>query len=70
MRLGKSSALVIDKALMDPLKVRMDTPLEVATDGKSIIVSLQIEENAEATLLHTLEKIDQKHRSVLSKLGK
>ena len=70
IRHGNSAALVIDKALMDLLKVRMDTPLEVTTDGKSIIISPQTKENAEATLLHTLEKINQKHRSVLSKLGK
>ena len=67
---GNSAALVTDKALMDPLKVRMDTRLEVTTDGKSIIISPQTKENAEAALLHTLKKINQKHRSVLSKLEK
>ena len=70
IRHGNSAALVIDKALMDLLKVRMDTPLEVTTDGKNIIISPQTKENAEATLLQTLERINQKHRSVLSKLGK
>jgi antitoxin component of MazEF toxin-antitoxin module len=34
IRHGNSAALVIDKALMDLLKVRMDTPLEVTTDGQ------------------------------------
>ena len=67
---GNSAALVIDKALMDLLKVRMDTPLEVTTDGKNIIISPQTKENAEATLLQALERINQKHGSVLSKLGK
>jgi antitoxin component of MazEF toxin-antitoxin module len=67
---GNSAALVIDKTLMDLLKVRMDTPLEVTTDGKNIIISPQTTENAEATLLQTLERINQKHGSVLSKLGK
>jgi len=67
---GNSAALVIDKALMDLLKVRMDTPLEITTDGRNIIISPQTEESAEATLLESLEKINKKHGSVLSKLGK
>ncbi len=67
---GNSAALVIDKALMDLLKVRMDTPLEVTTDGKNIIISPQTKESAEATLLEALERINQKHGSVLAKLAK
>jgi antitoxin component of MazEF toxin-antitoxin module len=70
IRHGNSAALVIDKALMDLLKVRMDTPLEVTTDGKNIIISPQTKENVETTLLETLERINHKHGSVLSKLGK
>ena len=67
---GNSAALVIDKALMDLLKVRMDTPLEVTTDGRNIIISPQTNERAEAELLTALERINQKHGSVLAKLGK
>ena len=67
---GNSAALVIDKALMDLLKMRMDTPLEVTTDGKNIIISPQTKRNAEATLLESLEKINSRHGTVLAKLGK
>ncbi len=67
---GNSAALVIDKALMDLLKMRMDTPLEVTTDGKNIIISPQTRRNAEATLLEALEKINNRHRAVLARLGK
>jgi antitoxin component of MazEF toxin-antitoxin module len=67
---GNSAALVIDKALMDLLKVRMDTPLEVTTDGRNIIISPQTNEKAEAELLVALERINQKHGSVFAKLGK
>jgi hypothetical protein len=48
----------------------MDTPLEVTTDGKNIIISPQVNERAEATLLQALERINQRHGTVLSKLGK
>jgi antitoxin component of MazEF toxin-antitoxin module len=33
-KLGNSYALVIDKPILDLLKIRPDTPLEIATDGK------------------------------------
>ena len=67
---GNSAALVIDKALMDLLKVQMDTPLEVTTDGKNIIISPQTRRNAEVDLLDALERINKKHGAVLSRLGK
>ena len=70
IRHGNSAALILDKALLDLLKVEMDTPLEVTTDGRNIIVSPQVNERAEATLLQSLERINQMHGSVLSKLGK
>lgn len=70
IRHGNSAALILDKALLDLLKVQMDTPLEVTTDGRNIIVSPQMNERAEATLLHALERINKKHGSVLAKLGK
>jgi death on curing protein len=70
IRHGNSAALVLDKALLDLLKVQMDTPLEVTTDGQNIIISPQSVDRAEATLLQTLERINKKHGSVLAKLGK
>jgi death-on-curing protein len=70
IRHGNSAALILDKALLDLLKVEMDTPLEVTTDGRNIIVSPQVNARAEATLLQALERINKKHGSVLAKLGK
>jgi antitoxin component of MazEF toxin-antitoxin module len=70
IRHGNSAALILDKALLDLLKVEMDTPLEVTTDGHNIIVSPQVNARAEATLLQALERINKKHGSVLAKLGK
>jgi antitoxin component of MazEF toxin-antitoxin module len=70
IRHGNSAALVLDKALLDLLKIQMDTPLEVTTDGRNVIISPQSTERAEATLLQALEKINQKHGSVLARLGK
>jgi len=70
IRHGNSAAVVLDKALLDLLRVEMDTPLEITTDGKSIIISPQQSADAEPTLLASLERINQKHSSTLSKLAK
>jgi antitoxin component of MazEF toxin-antitoxin module len=67
---GNSAALVLDKPLLDLLKVRMDTPLEVTTDGKNIIISPLSAEDAELTLLASLERINTRHAKVLQKLAK
>jgi antitoxin component of MazEF toxin-antitoxin module len=70
IRHGNSAALVLDKALLDLLKIQMDTPLQVTTDGRNVIISPQSVVRAEATLLEALEKINDKHGSVLEKLAK
>jgi antitoxin component of MazEF toxin-antitoxin module len=36
---GNSLALVIDKPILDLLKIDGDTPLDVTTDGKNLLVS-------------------------------
>ena len=35
---GNSLALVIDKPILELLKIDADTPLEITTDGKSLII--------------------------------
>jgi antitoxin component of MazEF toxin-antitoxin module len=35
---GNSMALVIDRPILDLLKIDDDTPLEVSTDGKSLTI--------------------------------
>jgi antitoxin component of MazEF toxin-antitoxin module len=36
---GNSLALVIDRPILDLLKIDFETPLEVSTDGKQLIIS-------------------------------
>ena len=35
---GNSLALVIDRPILDLLRIDVDTPLEISTDGKHLIV--------------------------------
>ena len=70
IRHGNSAAVVLDKAILDLLNVQMDTPLEITTDGRNIIISPQQTADAESTLLASLERINQKHNPTLRKLAK
>lgn len=66
---GNSAALVIDKALLDILNVTMDTPLEITTDGRNIIVSPQSDAEGESDVLKALERINKKHGRTLRRLA-
>ena len=66
---GNSTALIIDKPIMEILKITNKTTFELSTDGKNLILSPQIENNQENTIIHSLKKINKKYGSVLRRLG-
>ena len=66
---GNSAALVIDKPIMEILKITNETTFELSTDGKNLILSPQIEYNQEMNILNSLEKINKKYGAVLKRLG-
>jgi antitoxin component of MazEF toxin-antitoxin module len=67
---GNSAALIIDKPILDLLKVDMETPLEVSTDGKSLIISPVESGKREKKFKTALEKINKVHGKTLHKLAK
>jgi len=66
---GNSAALVIDKPIMEILNITNETTFELSTDGKNLILSPQIENDQESTVIHSLEKINKKYGTVLRRLG-
>jgi antitoxin component of MazEF toxin-antitoxin module len=66
---GNSAALILDKPILDLLHLNIDTPFEITTDGRNLILSPQVEENREEDTLKSLEKINEKYSRVLKKLG-
>jgi len=66
---GNSAALVIDKPIMEILKITNETTFELSTDGKNLILSPQIEHSQEMNILNSLGKINKKYGSVLRRLG-
>lgn len=69
IRHGNSAAIILDKPILELLNVKMETPLEITTDGKSIIISPMVEGNSESNLLKSLKKVNKKHSETLRKLG-
>jgi len=67
---GNSSALIIDKPILELLKINEETPLEINTDGKNLIISPTIDEHAEKLVNKSLNKINKKFAKTLSKLAK
>jgi len=67
---GNSSALIIDKPILELLKIDDNTALEINTDGKNLIISPQHDELAEEKLKTSLNKINNKFGKTLSKLAK
>jgi antitoxin component of MazEF toxin-antitoxin module len=66
---GNSAALILDKPILDLLNFEMDTPLEISTDGKNLIISAQTIKNGEKDILTSLEKINKRYSTALKKLG-
>ena len=71
---GDSYALVIDEPILDLLKIRPDTPLEIAIDGKKLLVSPSSEEDEERSGVseefeQSLEKVNRRFAKVFKRLA-
>ncbi len=66
---GNSLAVVIEKPILELLKINADTPLEVSTDGSRLILSPVTPENRRGAFDHALGKVNKKHSKVLKKLA-
>jgi antitoxin component of MazEF toxin-antitoxin module len=66
---GNSSALIIDKPILEILKISEDTPLEVSTDGKNLIISPVRDSKRETRFRAALRKVNKKHGMTLRRLS-
>lgn len=67
---GNSAALVIDKPVMELLHITMKTPLEVATDGKNLIISPLHNGQRAARFRSALEAVNRRYGKALKALAK
>lgn len=66
---GNSAAIIIDKPILQLLKIDADTPLELTTDGKNLIISPVGDEKREKRFKSALERVNKKHSKTLQKLA-
>ena len=66
---GNSMALVIDKAILDILKIEESTPLELTTDGKSLNISPVNDEKRMKKFENALRKVNKKYGKALKKMA-
>lgn len=69
---GNSLALVIDKPVLDLLKITEETPLEIETlDGKSLqIKPIKVAPNSRPAVKDALERTNKKFGKTLRNLAK
>ena len=66
---GNSHALIIDKAIMDLLRIGPDTPLEVSTNGEELNVRPVADEARRREFESRLARINRKYGRALKKLA-
>lgn len=52
---GNSLALVIDKPILELLKISADTPLDISTDGRCLIIAPSMEGDRRSALSYFLD---------------
>ncbi len=67
---GNSAALVIDKPILELLHITMDTPLEISTDGKNLIITPVTDAARVKEFRAAMAKVNAKHGRTLAKLAK
>ena len=66
---GNSSALIIEKPILDLLHITQDTPLEIATDGRNIVISPIQKNSREKVFRAALARVNKKHSKTLKALA-
>ena len=68
-RHGNSLALVIDRAVLELLNIDEQTPLDISTDGKILLISPVRDEKRRRKFQEALEKVNRKYGRALKRLA-
>ncbi len=68
-RHGNSLALVIEKSVLDLLKIDADTPLDISTDGKMLMIAPVRDKKRRKAFEAALRKTNQKYGRALKRLA-
>ncbi len=68
-RHGNSLALVIDKPILELLRIQAETPLELSTDG-NVLTIMPIRPTREEKIREAVNEVNREYGSVLKNLAK
>ena len=68
-RHGNSYALIIDKPVLDLLKIDADTPLEVTTDGKTLTITPVADPARRKKFEAGMERINKRYAKLFKRLA-
>jgi len=68
--IGNSLGLIIDRPILELLKIDKDTPLEIETDGTSLTIRPQTAAERRARIRASTKKMMDAHEGTLKKLAK
>jgi antitoxin component of MazEF toxin-antitoxin module len=66
---GNSWALIIDKPILDLLKIDPETPLEITTDGQMLIVSPSQDRARRTKFTKALKETNRRYGAALKRLA-
>ncbi len=67
--IGNSLGIIIEKPILDLLKIERDTPLEVKTDGERLIIEPATGRGREERLSQAIDRVMKNHSETLRKLA-
>ncbi|MBE7464708.1 MAG: AbrB/MazE/SpoVT family DNA-binding domain-containing protein [Planctomycetes bacterium] len=66
---GNSYALIIDRAILDLLKITSETPLEISTDGQCLTIAPVRDDAHRAKFKKAMGDVNRKYARALKKLA-
>jgi len=66
---GNSLALVIDRSILDLLDINEETPLEISTDGRALVILPAQEKRREKRFQDALSSCNERYGKALKRLA-
>jgi len=67
--IGNSLGIIIDRPILELLRIDKDTPLDVSTDGEALVIRPHRDERAERVRRAAL-RVTETHKATFEKLAK
>lgn len=69
VRHGNSTALVLDRAILELVKIDPSKPVEISTDGRRLIIEAAREGHERQNFRAALDTVNKKHGKTLKRLA-